>query len=278
MIVITSSQKTELRERGLLRLEGFLPIAVVSAARDVLLRALERQGIWRGGRWCYEDHPAAWPEGGLKLARGAKRSKAFADLVTNEVLAAVDVLMDGQRVVRLAETVQPLLTLPNAPRWTVPHSIWHLDFPRLREDGSPGIQMFAMLDTVAPGGGGTLVVAGSHRLLNDRGFLKSKQVKKLLKRLPYFDELMSRHAADRSRFVETPVPVNGVDQQVVELCGEPGDIYLTDLRLLHTLAPNASPVPRMMASQRFLLASAMDAWDERYGGEQEDPRVQLPAG
>ena len=46
---------------------------------------------------------------------------------------------------------------------------------------------------------------------------------------------------------------------MVELHGEPGDVFLTDLRLLHTLAPNASRVPRLMVTQRFLLESLSGA-------------------
>jgi hypothetical protein len=45
---------------------------------------------------------------------------------------------------------------------------------------------------------------------------------------------------------------------VVELCGEGGDVFLMDMRLLHTLAPNASRVPRLMATQRFVLDSIVE--------------------
>jgi ectoine hydroxylase-related dioxygenase (phytanoyl-CoA dioxygenase family) len=44
----------------------------------------------------------------------------------------------------------------------------------------------------------------------------------------------------------------------MELSGEPGDAYFTDLRLLHTGAPNASNRPRMMVTQRFVRADVME--------------------
>ena len=44
---------------------------------------------------------------------------------------------------------------------------------------------------------------------------------------------------------------------VVELTGEPGDIYVTDLRLLHTVAPNVGPRPRMVMTQRYVYREAM---------------------
>ena len=149
-----------------------------------------------------------------------------------------------------------LLTLPNADAWTLPHGIWHLDLPRLPRPGIPGLQAFAFLDAVPPGGGGTLVVRGSHRLLNDRSFARSKQVKRLLKREPWFAALMRRGEGDRQRFLDAPAEVRGVPVQVVELHGKPGDVVLTDLRLLHTIAPNASAAPRLMATQRYLRAEA----------------------
>jgi hypothetical protein len=40
--------------------------------------------------------------------------------------------------------------------------------------------------------------------------------------------------------------------------GEPGDVFLMDMRMLHTLAPNAAHVPRMMVTQRFVLEALRD--------------------
>ena len=169
----------------------------------------------------------------------------------------------------MTDSPQLLFTLPNAESWTVPHSIWHLDLPRLPDSGLPGVQMFAFLDTVAPGGGGTLVVTGSHRLLNEGRRISSKQLKKRLKREPYFRDLMSRGFADRHRFIRERSRLGDVELQVVELHGEPGDVFLMALRILHTLAPNAARVPRIMVTQRFLLESLQGA---AYAGmDPDDP-------
>jgi ectoine hydroxylase-related dioxygenase (phytanoyl-CoA dioxygenase family) len=51
--------------------------------------------------------------------------------------------------------------------------------------------------------------------------------------------------------------VADVALEVVELTGAPGDAYLTDLRLLHTAAPNATDRPRVMATHRFVRAGVM---------------------
>ena len=102
-----------------------------------------------------------------------------------------------------------------------------------------------------------LVVSGSHRLLNNGSRGRSKNIKTLLRRLPYFRELMSKESVDRGRFLTTPGsaqdPNEGdVSLRVVELCGRPGDVYLTDMRLLHTLAPNATCEPRIMLTHRLV--------------------------
>ena len=164
----------------------------------------------------------------------------------------MSILLDGQPFSALSEA-QLLFTLPNATQWTVPHALWHVDLPRFPESDPPGVQIFTFLDTVLPGGGGTLVVAGSHRLANEGRRIRSAEVKKILKREPYFQALFSEHETDRQRFLDEPVPVGDITLQVVELCGEPGDVFFTDLRLLHTIAPNASRAPRIMLTQRFLL-------------------------
>ena len=59
--------------------------------------------------------------------------------------------------------------------------------------------------------------------------------------------------------------VDGVRLELVELTGVPGDAYLTDLRVLHSGAPNASVRPRMMATYRFMRADLMAEFAQAYG-------------
>jgi len=61
-----------------------------------------------------------------------------------------------------------------------------------------------------------------------------------LRRLPYFRELMSKDDKDRGRFLSESCPVGDVDLEVVELHGEPGDVFLVDMRVLHTGAPKGA--------------------------------------
>jgi hypothetical protein len=205
--MITQSQKEMFQSRGLLRLEGFLPAEKVNRARDVLLKTLEKRGIWQDGGWYLDElPPSTSPNAGARLLKGGiTKSRALGNLTTAELLDAVAELLDGRPAFPMMEVPQVLFTLPNAETWTLPHLLWHLDLPRFAEGGIPGVQMFSFLDKVAPGGGGTLVVTGSHRLLNDGKRIRSQQVKRRLRRAPYFHELMSEQDGDRARFLREPV-------------------------------------------------------------------------
>jgi len=105
----------------------------------------------------------------------------------------------------------------------------------------PGVQIFACLDTVEPGGGGTLAVTGSHRLLNERVRISSGDLRKRLMKERYFAELMSNKRDDRLRFLREVGHMGNVALQVVEVTGEAGDVYFMDLRVLHTVAPHVNP-------------------------------------
>jgi len=258
VIMLSERQRETFADRGLIRLEGLIPEPTLAPARKIVGAALEREGLQRDGRWLAEEPEPRGFELATRITRKLKprvKSDAFRSLVTDRVLEAAVSLAGGRELRPIMEHPQLLFTPPNATEWTVPHKIWHLDVPRMGELGLVGVQMFTFLEPVAPGAGGTLVVAGSHRLLGDRGRVSSKDVKKLLKKEPYFRELFAPGDADRRRFIDEVGRSGGVELQVVELFGEPGDVFLTDLRLLHTLAPNASRSPRLMLTQRFFLGS-----------------------
>jgi hypothetical protein len=60
--------------------------------------------------------------------------------------------------------------------------------------------------------------------------------------------------ADRiSAFMREGGEVDGVPVRVVELTGEPGDMFVCDPLILHCVAPNCGETPRMMRIQ--MLAS-----------------------
>lgn len=257
--MITESQIETFRERGLIRIEKLIPDATVTPVREMLLRALEGAGVLRDGEWAAEV-TGDWGFRSRVLGtskRCTKNSPTYKKLVTADLLRAIDGLVGGRPVKALTNRPQILCTPPDATTWQVPHKLWHTDLGRLPRTEMPGVQMFSFLSPVPSGAGGTLVVAGSHRLLNDRRGLRAARLKKLLMRDPWFEELFKPGGGERRHFLDEPTRVGDVEVQVVELCGEPGDVFLIDLRLLHTMSPNTSGLPRMMVTQRFYLESLM---------------------
>ena len=59
--------------------------------------------------------------------------------------------------------------------------------------------------------------------------------------------------------------VGEVALRVMELTGQPGDVWVMDLRVLHSAAPNAADRPRLMVTHRFLRADLMAEVAAAYG-------------
>lgn len=250
---ITPTQRSEFDRRGILRLPGLLSAGCVRRARDYVQQRLAPIGLWKNDGWHLDAIPRPqWPKTGLKPGEviGNKHPDIEALLDEPSLLAAVNTLLGGCAPDRtLFPRPQLLFTLPNADTWTVPTG-WHADFPRLASGRRPGLQLFACLDTVEPRGGGTLVVAGSHLLLNEGRVIKTKEITRLLRREAFFQALFS-DGPERPH-LNHPGKTGDVTLELVELTGAPGDVYLMDLRVLHAATPNASAHPRIMATHRFM--------------------------
>jgi len=268
---ITPDQRDDFNRRGLLRLAGLLSADRVRRAREQVQRRLERLGLWRDGAWRLAEFPRPqWPAAGLKTSKAIGNRRPDLEALIDEpaLLAAVDALLDGRGFDRsVYRRPQVLFTLPNADHWTVPTG-WHVDVPRLASARRPGVQLFACLDAVEPGGGGTVAVAGSHLLLNEGRVIRAQELGRLLRRRAFFRELYSdapAEAEDRLRLLNRLGGAGDVALELVELCGAPGDAYLVDLRVLHAAAPNASDRPRMMATHRFIREGVEQELAEAFG-------------
>ena len=272
---LSPEQRAAFADRGVLKLPGLIPLETVRRAREAVQAPLAQLGLWRDGAWRLDALPRPqWPATGLKASKaiGNKRPEIEALIEEPDLMAAVDDLLDGHRFDRQAyKRPQVLFTLPNIDVWRLPDG-WHADGPRLAGGGSPGVQLFGFLDEVGPGGGGTAVVAGSHRLANDAGrFLRARDLRNALKREPFFRELWSGRGGDGGAALPS-ARIGDVLVEVMELTGAPGDAWLIDLRILHTGAPNAADRPRMMFTHRFTRVDAMREMAEAYGwtGETAD--------
>jgi hypothetical protein len=79
-------------------------------------------------------------------------------------------------------------------------------------------------------------------------------VRKVLREeIPWFRELCSPGGREEriARFLARATPFGGSSLQVVELTGEPGDVYLMHPWTPHTLAPNCGVRPRIAMTERI---------------------------
>lgn len=270
--MLTAEQKAQFQRDGIIKLPGFLSDEVVNPVIHGVFEVFANVGIWADSRWQLAHLPTTHaPLAGAELVKGTKKIRATRDLVTADLLNAIRDLEDRKLLDIHTEKIQILFTRPNASTWLVPASNWHLDTPRLESNQRPGVQMFTFLNSVESQGGGTLVVAGSHRLMNEHQFIRSKDVTRRLQKKPFFCDLMNKKFADRGSLMSRVDDVEGIPVRLVEMTGQPGDVYLTDLRILHTISDNALKTPRVMATRRFytqlgyqeMLQSFSQSWQKR---------------
>jgi ectoine hydroxylase-related dioxygenase (phytanoyl-CoA dioxygenase family) len=140
--------------------------------------------------------------------------------------------------------------------WDLPSSNWHLDLPAShRSSGLTTVRIFTCLAKLPPGGGGTVFVVGSHRLVQnlvcEGERLPSPETRKrLIRAYPWVKALCSRNEkANRvQRFMSGATVVEGVKLRVVEMTGESGDVILAHPMILHATAKNCSSMPRFALS------------------------------
>jgi len=222
---LTQQQKQSFQDQGWLLLKGAVEKKAVLSVKQHVLSELKRLNIWASGRMLsgsLKGIPAFQQI--TKLNQLVKHTGLQNKLISRELIDSIEELADS----RLASRQEPqlLLSLPNQGEWTLKNLNWHLDI-----QGSttvlPGVQAFVILDTLLSHGGGTLAVAGSHRMAN---------VQRLYPLL-------------KNGFIQDP---DGTALKILEMTGSPGDVYLMDMRLIHTPSINSTKNVRMMATVRFL--------------------------
>lgn len=255
---LTTDQRREFEETGLLHLPGAIPAEHTCEMRDRLWGELARRHQIR------RDDLDTWIPGGVYGLHAVERSGAFANMASPAVCAALDDFFAPDKWQRPPRWGGPLVTFPSERReWDVPNQSWHLDV------GSGGVErtlreviVFAILDTLLPQGGGTAVVAGSHRLVQDLASgssskVRSAKARKLLARSdPWLQDLSSREKAkDRlERFMTDGAVVRGVGLKVTEITGALGDVVVMHPAILHSAAANCRTTPRLVLRQSIFRA------------------------
>jgi hypothetical protein len=210
-----------------------------------------------------ESDPSTWDRPFRKRPLvDAGSSPLFDELLTDRLAAVVDDLLGPDAWEWPRDWGEFLVTFPNASRWTLPHTGWHQDWA-FAQDCEPVrfFKAFAFLNEVRVGGGGTLVVSGSHRLAGrfdegravDGSGRPVKGSQRMYRECEWLRRLTSpgESAARQRTLMQEASEVDGRRLQVVELTGEPGDVVIIHPWLIHAIAPNAKDTPRFMRTPLF---------------------------
>jgi hypothetical protein len=256
--MLTPEQHDEFRRFGILRIPGAVPSRVAEKMCDSVWEMLDRRYRIRRG------DPETWKGQRIAGTKDRPKSMTFEQVANPALRAILDDLLGSAAWERDEHWGSLLVSFPGAPPeardsgWDVPYQGWHVDAPLVRSlPNLYGVRLFTCLAKLPPGGGATLAVAGSPRVAAKSAGtggverLRSADLRTLLiKRHSWFRELCSPDGkVDRIReFMNTTSQVEDVEVRVVELTGEPGDIYLMHPVMLHAGSPNCLATPRMVLS------------------------------
>jgi len=244
---------------GVVRLQGAFTPEQAAAMQEAVWRHAERQAGLRPG------DPATWTGSPVLNWQGLKRNAAFRPLADNpSVSDAMDVIFGAGGWQRPRPGAQILFSLPEPGPWVLPDS-WHMDcgferatWPVLE------LKIFAFVGEVGPRGGGTMVLAGTHRLV-DRyrdglpapvGAGKENWLPFMCHH-PWLARLIDGASLpDHGRSLVGEVgEIDGVPVQLLELTGSPGDVVITHPHIFHARSPNTGTVPRLMLGKEIRRAA-----------------------
>jgi len=230
-------------------------IAYVRGAADVT--GIEDQ-IWEflaEDRGINRDDASTWPNSQFtsKLQK-LRKSGAFAPFGTETVADAIAAVLGAGWHDSDKGWGHGLITFPQPGPWVLPTKIWHTDGTA---QGSPdrveSLRMFGFVSEVAPQGGGTLVIEGSHELIRrmvaaspEHNAGNSARLKK---------RLFAEHPWFRAPDFEGTI-VDGVHVRVRELTGQPGDVVFMLPWTIHNGSMNCSNRPRFMVTHTAFAREA----------------------
>lgn len=238
---MTEQIRSDFERTGVLRLKNYLSIQSVQPVKIKILNELKRLKFMEGGKFHtskFKSIPIFQQTNQLgQLIRDLDEVNS---LFPHELLQFMNDLADSG--LKAAHPFpQILLSFPHKQDWSLKNLNWHVDYKPGKKDVLLGIQAFVLIDEVKPRGGATLALSGSHKLNYVKtGFSSTEVLRK-----SNFDE-------HPELFLETQ-NVHGNEIKIVEMCGGAGDVYLMDLRVLHTPSVNSTQNLRMMTTNRFLV-------------------------
>jgi hypothetical protein len=230
---LTPQQRTFFRERGYLRLERAMTREHLRAVQAYVADNLSRNGINASGKGVprsISDLPVFQQIG--KLSQLIKPPDVPQKLVPSGLLATIESLAASR--ITSAQT-QFLISPSKQGDWSLTKLNWHTDISSPAGAAIPGIQAFIIVRDVESRGGATLALAGSHLQMGNEK--TSSRIREAL-----------RNGSDGEG------ALRDLNLAVVEFCGRAGDVYLMDMRMLHTPSINTSNRLRIVVTVRWFVA------------------------
>lgn len=265
---LTETQVMQFINDGFVKLEAAFPREQALAAQDFLWDRLAALGV-------HKEDPATWREPMVHIQE-AYSEPVFQECQTERLTGAIEDLIGKDRWKDKGKPTHwgwwPVNFAVGADKpWTVPTNGWHWDgshFQHFVDAPDQGLLLLPMFSETGPQGGGTVIAAGSHRLvarfLNQYsdGVDIHEAIRTANRTYPWLAELTGRTntVADRvAYFMEQTQPDEfGKPLRVVEATASPGDVYLCHPFLYHSAAQNLSGVPRFMCNRTTPLQNRMN--------------------
>jgi len=251
--MFTPQQREEFDRSGIVLLPGAIASRDAAKMCDRVWDTLGRRFKTR------RDDPSTWGARRVAGFHDLPKAENFAEIGSPAVCEALDNFLGDGNWQRPERWGSLLVTFPESTEcWNVPHMSWHLDFPAPSHLQTLfAVRLFVCLAKLGPTGGGTLFLAGSHRLVQDLADkepaekLRSAEAREgLIRDYPWVKGLCSfDEKVDRvQQFVKSGAVIGDVNVRVIEMTGETGDVFMTHPLMLHAGSTNCAKDPRLVLS------------------------------
>ena len=252
--VLTRDEITSFEELGYVHVSQAFPRESALAMQDFMWSELKHlSGIDRVDR-------STWANSWRGLNKTGRHG-IYKGVSSPRMLGAIDQLLGPGTWTKPAGWGGFLVSPPQVgdEPWDVTAQAWHWDSdPGRHVDGPSGLFIFTFYSHVKPRGGGTLIAAGSHRLItpffhslvpHHLGRKQRGLKRRFSKSHPWLAELTGQVPNSHNRvqrFMEETIVIDDVAVCVVELTGEPGDAVICHPAIFHARSDNRLDVPRFM--------------------------------
>lgn len=272
--VLSEAQVEHFIEHGYVKLAEAIPREKALAVQNYVWQQVEKQGVLRNDR-------STWTIPRVHL-REAYTAPVFQECATQRLADAIEDLIGRDRWAKRDSYTSdgwgwwPVNFSVGADRpWDVPTENWHWDGQQFRhfvDSPDQGLLLLCVFSDVAPQGGGTVVVDGSHHIIArylqrfPNGIEHKEALRDFKTSHPWIAKLVGQstdeeQAGNKSRierFMSPQTDADGFRLQVVETTAEAGDVFLCHPFLYHATAPNVSGVPRFMCNRTTPLKERMN--------------------